>query len=250
MLYQLRSTTTYVKTKIGLKNISFKVRSKLRNIFGLEAPAHPSGYRAGDSGKDPIALLNDKLVVVGQLDKVTLHKTGKLHACAHLVVVSADQQYILMQARLPDEASSPNKLTTSAAGHVDYAHNLLGGQMDRETAAITMLKEAYEEGGLRGFRYIYVSNFLYESNHQINRGTGLEYPGNREVDFLFLTTGRPGHVCPNLSEVKWLGWFSLDGIIKLLIENPGLFAKSFKQDLRELQKSGKIAKLSEIILPE
>lgn len=218
MLYAIRSNTFYVRTKIAWKNIAAKIRSK---------PAHPSNYQAGYSpDTDNVPVINEELGVQSIAARQQAHNLGWLHPTAHLLIFSPDSRYILMQCRASGKDSSGNLLGQSVGGHVGGTPEMVGQKIKQEIILAILDKETWEEAGIRGLSYLFCQLFRYNSSllpsQHIYR--------NQEMAFLF-TSRYSGRAIPNPTEVKWMGWFSIDGIYKLLNKKPWLFSPSFRRDL-------------------
>lgn len=228
MLHAIHSNTYYVRAKIFIKGACAALKPKR---------SHPSGYQAGNSpGTDSLPIIDEQLKVLGLANRSVAHASGLRHPSVHLFVFSPDKRYVLIQARASNKDFSGNKLASPVSGHISGNATMLGQILGSEAIEKTLDKEAYEEAGLQNLIFQFVAKFAYQSHWNANYpGIGGKY-SNQEIAFLYSTQYR-GPVIPNLSEVKWLGWFSLDGIMKLTQKKPSLFAPSFLKDLEILKNN-------------
>lgn len=227
MLYAVRSNTLYVRAKIAWKNIATKIMSR---------PSHPSNYQAGASpGTERLPVINERLEVQSIAARQEAHNFGWVHPTAHLLIFSPDSRYVLVQCRASGKDSSRNLLGQSVGGHVGGIPEMIGQKIQQETILETLDKETWEEAGIRGLSYLFCQSFRYNS--------GLLPSQNiyRNQEMVFLFTGHYSEkVVPNPTEVKWMGWFSIAGINKLVSKRSWLFSPSFRRDLVAYNDSHKI----------
>jgi isopentenyl-diphosphate delta-isomerase len=212
MLYRVHSNTLYIRAKITVKNVWAKIKPRI---------GHVSGYTAGSSPYTNFLPLVDKTArVYGMGLRELVHERGLPHPSAHLLLFSPDRRYLLVQCRSAHKDLSANKLAQSVGGHISLSQGMTGKQITPAIAEETMAREAFEEAGIKNLPFAFLGTYAYNS-HQFT---------NQEIVFLF-SGEYAGKVRPNPTEVKWMGWFSLKGIMKLAIKKPELFSPSFLKDL-------------------
>ncbi|MFH1577377.1 MAG: NUDIX domain-containing protein [Candidatus Margulisiibacteriota bacterium] len=191
---------------------------------------HISGYQAGYSPEtDRLPIVDNSLKVLGIGERGEVHKEGMLHPTVHLLMFSPDKRYILVQCRGQKDFSS-GKLAQSVAGHAGAKEEMLGQTIADKDIRRTLDKETKEEAGLDPLTYSFVQCYPYESHWADGRFMNLE------MTFLY-TAAYSGRVYPNYSEVKWMGWFALRGIQKLIDNRPEMFSPSFLRDLEIIKNS-------------
>ena len=221
MLYALRSNIYYVRAKIRLLNAWSKVRPKGKQ--------HASGYEAGSSpGTDRLPIIDKSLHVTRIAPRKEAHAEGLLHPTVHLLIFSPDKRYVLIQARSSKKDFSGGKLGPPVGGHVVGDQKMVEQTLGMQTMEETLAKEAFEEAGLKGLTFQFVKRFPYRS--QPVSGDPTKHK-NQEIVSLF-SADHAGKIYPNLSEVSWMGWFSLAGLQKFAKKRPNMFTGSLLTDLK------------------
>ncbi len=175
---------------------------------------HPSGYRSGASpGTDVLTVLNDKRKIIGYASRLNCHLSGLFHATVHLLLFNERGQ-LLVQRRSRIKDSSGGKLAQSVGGHI-------AGRSDPQA---TLVKECWEELGVKLSDFSFLADFPYESSNGANK------------EFVYLFRGQHnGPFQPNSSELDWAAFFNLTDIRALAQSRSQLFSPSFLQDLQHLR---------------
>jgi 8-oxo-dGTP pyrophosphatase MutT (NUDIX family) len=225
MLYRIHSSSLFIQSKIVFKNIG----ARLRNLGGYHTPVSP--------GTEFLPAVNINLEVQGIGLREMVHQQGILHPVVHLMVFSPDQKYVLLQCRSPKKDFSNNKLGSSVGGHIPGHYTQIGTVITEAGARIALEKETREETGITGLNYSFSGTYPYES-HPVSAPTLSNRPQsffrNQEIVFMFSASHPVQRLTPQLDEVKWLGWFSVDGISSLAQKNPDLFSGHLLDDLKYL----------------
>ena len=87
-----------------------------------------------------------------------------------------------------------------------------------------MKREGKEEIGLSDFYSFLIGEYPYHSN----KGN------NQELTFLHGANYQGEQLLPDPKEVRWLGWFSLKGTLKLMMKQPERFSTSLLWDMEYL----------------
>lgn len=234
MLSTIRANTWFIRSKIAVLNLRAKLARPDR--------PHVSGYVSGNSpGTDILPLIDEKLTVHGSVKRGEAHRMGYPHPTVHLLVLSPDGKNILVQRRKGKDFSS-GLLSQTVGGHIGFQPGMFGLILspDSPFVHLTLDRESFEEAGIKGLEYKFVSSFPYVSHPATSDNTLPFMFGqhtNQEWATLF-TSHYSGPVQANLNEVEWLGWFSLKGIAKLARKRPAMFAPSYLKDIEIYQKAG------------
>ncbi|HPT29989.1 MAG TPA: NUDIX domain-containing protein [bacterium] len=101
--------------------------------------------------KELLNIVNEQDEVIGEKDRVEIHKSGWLHREVHVYFVTPNREMIF-QHRAKDKDTFPDLLNATVGGHVEI------GQNYEETA----LKETEEETGMK----IAVSDLIFIRKRQ------------------------------------------------------------------------------------
>jgi isopentenyldiphosphate isomerase/intracellular septation protein A len=110
---------------------------------------------AGKSGEEFVPLVDETGRVTGRAKRSEVHfnPAGKLlHPVVHLHVFNREQE-LFLQKRPEWKEVQPGKWDTAVGGHVSYGDTIERG----------LRREALEELGIRGFKPVFVRNYLWET---------------------------------------------------------------------------------------
>lgn len=215
--HRLFSNAFFIRAKIGIKNI--------QAAFAI-CPGNVQPLLPRLEIIPVIEIIGGKPIIAGMNKREYVHRNRLLHPTIHLNIFSPDRKYMLIQCRSAFTSSSTNKLASTVGSHINGSNMQIGTELTAETIKASLEGEAAEEAGLRmsDLSPVYLKSY----NHASDNGN------NQEHVSLYTGCAKVGRVAPNSIEVKWLGWFSVKGIIKLAKQSPRLFAPSFIRDLQEL----------------
>lgn len=109
------------------------------------------------SKEEIFPLVDNYGIVIGQATRSQCHDGSKLlHPVIHLHIFN-DKGQLFLQKRSANKDVQPNKWDSSVAGHIDLG----------ETPDIAVLREAYEEMGIKSIDPIFITKYIIETDNEI-----------------------------------------------------------------------------------
>lgn len=169
-------------------------------------------YWAGQFGHKKLSVVNAEGEAIAGCTWEEMEDEG--HICeASVVIVTNDDNEILIQKRGPNVGTHPNTLDVSASGHVDEGE-------DAETAAY---RETEEELGIKNIQLTYINKFYIEH----------DAGGYLKKEWINVYTGRyNGVINIEESELADAAWFTKENIHMLLSRMPNLFGPTPRKALK------------------
>ncbi len=150
-----------------------------------------------------IDVIDENDNVIEQKMKSECHKKGLLHRCAGIIVINKEGKYLL-QKRSPEKSRFPNRLSTSAAGHLAVG-------------------ETYEEGAKKELK----EELGIECELKpIGKFEGREEHSDGRVDnelYMLYHCNYDGEFKLQEEEVSYVKFFSIEEIKKMIEEDPDQF---------------------------
>jgi isopentenyldiphosphate isomerase/intracellular septation protein A len=160
-----------------------------------------------------VPLVDEKGQVTGQLPRSSVHNGSRLlHPVVHMHVVSRNKS-VLLQKRPLSKAIQPGKWDTAVGGHITAG----------ETPEQALIKEAFEEIGLKNFNARLLNVYKWESDVEA------------ELVYLFITYSS-GEFNVQTDEVDETRYWTKNQIEKQLRQN--VFTPNFEFEYRFLIEQG------------
>jgi isopentenyl-diphosphate delta-isomerase type 1 len=149
-----------------------------------------------------LEVVDERDTVVGSATRRAIHEKGLLHRAVHIFVFnSAGDLYV--QRRAPNKDRFPNRLASSASGHVDPG----------ETYLESAVRELEEELGIRA------------ELEEVLRLSEFEVTDNEHV--VLFTTVSDSNPIPNPEEITWGAFMTGERLSQLMERNPDDFVPAF-----------------------
>lgn len=165
-----------------------------------------------------ITLVNESDEVIGFEDKLTTHKSGKLHRAFSLFIIDESEQSLLIQKRAIGKYHSGGLWTNACCSHPRKGEDLNTAVYRRtiEELGVSIPKVDYEIGKIKE-----CGKFTYRKDF----GELTEY----EIDHVFawLVDSSILQFVPNKDEIEDLMWIDIHDLMNWLEENPDNFTAWF-----------------------
>lgn len=180
--------------------------------------------------KNQLILVDSDNNVLGYGEKLSIHKSGKLHRAFSLFVIDVFSNKILLQKRAEDKYHSGGLWSNSCCSH-PYADEKTGDSLRRCLKAelgidniINVCSAKELDSHANYWNYAgFVDSFLYyaEVSNLIEN----------ELDsvYIYYIDSVKELIVPNISEVESIKWYSLEEIDKMLTDAPQMFTIWFSR---------------------